>query len=51
MIRPKVIKVFFILNSNEHEIDHALNVKIPRIVEILTFISMIKTTSVGLNPK
>ena len=42
---PKVIKLFFMLNSVEHEIYLLINVKMPTIVGILTFISMINTTS------
>ena len=42
---PEVIKLFM-LNSAEHEIDHAHKcVKMPTFVGILTFISMINTTS------
>ena len=44
---PKVIiyKTFFILNSAENEIYLAYNVKMPTIVGILTFISMINTNT------
>ena len=38
-------KTFFMLNSAEHEIYPAHNVKMPTIVGILTFISMINKTS------
>ena len=37
---PKVIKTFSMLNSAEHEIILLINVKMPIIVCILTFISM-----------
>ena len=40
---PKVIKLFM-LNSAEHEIYPFMNVKMPTIVGILTFISMMNTT-------
>ena len=39
------------LNSNEHEIYHALIVKMPTLVGILTFISMINTTSESLKAR
>ena len=39
--RPRGYKTFFILNSAEHEIYPAHNVKMPTIVGILTFISVI----------
>ena len=42
---PRGYKTFSMLNSAEHEIYPALNVKMPTIVGILTFISMINTTS------
>ena len=38
---PQGYKTFFILNPAEHEIYPAHNVKMPTIVGILTFISMI----------
>ena len=41
----EVIKLFFMLNSAEHKFLTAHNVKMPRIVGILTFITMINTTS------
>ena len=37
-------KTFFMFNSTEHEIYFAHNVKMPTVVGILTFISMINTT-------
>ena len=40
-----------VLNSIEHEIYHAPNVKMPTIVGILTFISMINTTSDNLKAR
>ena len=40
---PKGYKTFPMLNSAEHEIYPAHNVKMPTIVDILTFISMINT--------
>ena len=42
---PEVIKLFM-LNSTEHKTYHAhdINIKMPTIVGILTFISMINTT-------
>ena len=42
---PEVIKLFFILNLDEHEINLFINVKMPTIVDILTLISRINTTS------
>ena len=42
---PGGYKTFSMLNSAEHEIYPAQNVKMPTIVGILTFISMINTTS------
>ena len=45
---PEVIKTFFMLNSAEHESYHPIKVKMPTILGILTFISMINTTSVKL---
>ena len=42
---------FFILNSAEHEIILLINVKMPTIVGILTFICMINTTSEILKPR
>ena len=42
---PEVIKKFSVLNSAEHKFYPANNVKMPTIVGILTFISMINTTS------
>ena len=48
---PKVMKLFFILNTAEHEIYPAHNVKMPTIVGILTFISMINTTSERLKAR
>ena len=46
--RPRVFKTLFILNLAEHEIYHAHNIKMPTIVGILIFISMINTTSGSL---
>ena len=48
---PEFINTFFVLNSAEHEIYHALNVKMPTIVGILTFISMINTASERLKAR
>ena len=50
-VRPsrEVIKLFFMLNSAEQEIILLINVKMPTIVGILTFISMINTTSERLS--
>ena len=42
-----VIKLFFILNSHEHEI-YLINVKMSTVVGILTFISRINTPSESL---
>ena len=42
---------FFILNSAEHKFILLINVKMPTIVGILTFISMINTTSERLNAR
>ena len=47
--RPEVIKLFFMLNSAEHEFILLISVKI--IVGILTFISMINTTSERLKAR
>ena len=47
---PLGYKPFFILNSAEHEIILLINVKMPTI-GILTFISMIKTTSERLTAR
>ena len=42
---PEVIKLFHaLLNSSEREIYPAHNVKMPTIVGILSFISMVNTT-------
>ena len=43
--RPRGNKTFPMLNSAEHEIILLINVKMPTIVGIFTFISMINTTS------
>ena len=45
VVGPQGYKTFFIINSTEHEIYPAHNVKMPTIVAILTFISRISTTS------
>ena len=45
VVGPQGYKTFFIINSTEHEIFPAHNVKMPTIVGILTFISRISTTS------
>ena len=46
---PQGYQTFFMLNSAEHEIYQAINVKMPTtIVGILTLISMIDTTSLSL---
>ena len=50
IIRPRGYKTFFILNSAEHEI-YPAHVKMPTIVGILTFISMINTTSERLKAR
>ena len=42
---PQGYKTFSMLNSAEHEIYPAHKVRMPTIVGILTFISMINTTS------
>ena len=42
---PRGYKTIFMLNSAEHEIILLINVKMPTMVGILTFISMINTTS------
>ena len=47
----EVIKLFLILNSTEHKIYHPHNIKMPTIVGILTFISMINTTSKSLKAR
>ena len=43
--RPRGYKTFFMLNSADHEIYPVHNVKMPTVIGILTFISMINTTS------
>ena len=45
---PEVIKLFFMVNSVEHEIFMLINVKMPTIVGILTFMSM-KNSIPGLS--
>ena len=40
---PQGFKTFSVLNSAEHEIIMLINVKMPTIVGILTFISLINT--------
>ena len=42
---------FFMLKSTEHNIIMLINVKFPTIVAILTFISMIETTSESLKER
>ena len=49
-VRPRGYKTFSMLNSAEHEI-YPAHVKMPTIVGILTFISMINTTSERLKAK
>ena len=44
-VRPRGYKTVFILNSAEHDIILLINIKMPTIVDILTFICMINTTS------
>ena len=46
--RPQGYKTFFVLNSTEHEIFPALNVKMPTIVGILAFMSR-KYSILGLS--
>ena len=48
---PDVIRLFSILNSAEHKNILLINVKMPTIVGILTFISMINTTSERLKAR
>ena len=43
--RPQGYTTFSMLNSAEHEINLLINVKMPTIVGILTFISVINITS------
>ena len=43
--KPRDYKTLFILNSTEHKFIMLINIKMPTIVSILTFISMINTTS------
>ena len=51
-LRPKVIELFFMLNSAEHEICHAhYNVKMPTIVPYVTFISMTNTPPESLKAR
>ena len=49
--RLRGYKTFFILNSAEHEFILLINVKMPTIVGILTFIGMINTTSERLKAR
>ena len=49
--RPRGYKTFSMLNSAEHEIYPIQNVKMPTIVGILTFISMLNTTSERLKAR
>ena len=44
-------KTFFVLNSTEHGIYHVIYVKTPTIVGILTFISVINTTTESLKAR
>ena len=44
-------KTFYMLNSAEHEFILLINVKMPTIVGILTFISMINKTSESLKAR
>ena len=44
-LAPRLKKTFFMLNSIENKIILLINVKIPTIVGILTFISITNTTS------
>ena len=50
-IGPRDYKTFFMLSSAEHEFILLINVKMPTIVGILTFISMINTTSERLKAR
>ena len=45
--QPRGYKTLFLLNSTKHKLFHA-HVKMPKIVGILTFISMINKTSESL---
>ena len=45
---PEVLKLFFMLNSIEHEIFLLINVKMPKTVGILTFMSR-KNSILGLS--
>ena len=48
IIRPRGYKTFFMFNSTEHKIFLLINVKMPTIVGILTFMSM-KSSILGLS--
>ena len=48
LFRTQGYKTFSMLNSAEHEIILLINVKMPTIVGILTFMSMMNTTFEGL---
>ena len=49
--RSRGYKTMFMLNSAEHEIIMLINVKMPTIVGILTFISMINTSSESMKAR
>ena len=52
VFRPRGYKTFFMLNSTEQKkITMLINVKMPTVVGILTFISMINTTSEDLKAR
>ena len=48
---PEVIKLFYMLNSTEQKIIMLINVKMPTVVGILTFISMLNATSESLKAR
>ena len=50
-IRPWGYKTFFMINWNKNEIYHVINDKMPTIVGILIFISMINTASESLKAR
>ena len=50
-IRPRGYQTFFMLNSTEHEFFLLINVKMPTVVGILTFISRKNGTFPFLKPQ
>ena len=48
---PEVINLFLVLNSTEHKLIMLINIEMQTIVGILTFISMINTTTERLKAR